>query len=300
MFPPIFPGTDSAIEIAQFIGAEASSGVAGGFVPYTIPLNANLLYILAIGPGGGGARPNIGAAVAGGGGGGGGAISTAIYPAKLLPRTLFVKAGIGGTGAIANNTAGVAGVISCVSIFNGTTSPYFVIAANGGSAGAAAGGAGNGGIATSMSNAILASCGVFISRPGQSGAAGAAGAGGAITMLGTSIIGGGAGGAGSSGGAGGVITADGLIFRDNIAGGTTGGAGNAGAGKPGFLFNFPLICIGGSGGGGTTGGAGISGGKGGDGGGYGSGGAGGGNAGVGGTSGNGGNGAPGYCLIIAT
>src|ERR1700722_9431235 len=82
----------------------------------TIPRNASWVYLLAIGGGAGGAGGQSSATgVVGGGGGGGasGAISSLIVPAALIPKTLYLSAGIGGA-SVAAATAGNNGLTSII------------------------------------------------------------------------------------------------------------------------------------------------------------------------------------------
>jgi hypothetical protein len=104
----IFPGP---------IGSQAdqAAGLYQDYAPiaWQVPTTASMIHILGVGGGGGGgAGGNTSAAAtsSGGGGGGGGAVSSAIYPTRFLPSTLYIFAGRGGTGSSNGASDPVAGV----------------------------------------------------------------------------------------------------------------------------------------------------------------------------------------------
>ena len=77
---------------------------------YSVPEGAVALQIIATGGGGGGGNGFSAAAAAargGGGGGGAGAVVRLFVPTVLLPRTLYVYAGVGGS-ALAGGASGIA------------------------------------------------------------------------------------------------------------------------------------------------------------------------------------------------
>jgi hypothetical protein len=285
---------------------------------WTKPSNINFVYMYVIGAGGAGGGGRTGGNNSGGGGGGGASssITVALYPAFLLPDTLYISVGIGSNGAAAG-TGAASGVLSYVSI-RSSTSPIFIVAQSGD---AAAGGGGGGtnsvsgsgvggtaGTRWTYTNYPLANMGMITSVNGQGG-----GAGGANTPTdGTSItpslpVTGGAGGggvsiSGANTRAGGDIIGSG--FLPSILGGNADGSTAALiGGKSGFnginpttesYLNLPMVYTGGSGGGskGVSAAVGGIGGRGS----YGSGGGGGG-ASYASTGGSGGRGGDGLVLI---
>ena len=301
-----------------------SSG-STGWQSWSKPKNISFVQILCIGGGGGGggARGNTNNAAGGGGGGGSAAFSNGLFPASLLPDTLYVLVGRGGVGGNggglnSNGSAGGLGGLSYVSLIPSTsnTSVLMVNGASGAGAGGGStssiGGTGglNGGLWTytsSVANSfVFPQLGQITPTLGVTGVAGASATatpGGSITI--SSTLTGGAGGAGNSAAGntanGGAITGVGII--PTIVGGTADSAtvinGNIGLGlnlpTDGSNSPLPLFFTGGSGGG-SGGISGIAGGNGGDGA-YGCGGGGGGGA-YNNSGGNGGRGGDG--LIIFT
>ena len=288
------------------------------------PRGAKFIQIFCLGggaSGGSGYRGTAGSTRAGAGGGGSGGIARALYPAFLLPDTLYVQVGVG--GASAQQIAGVgitgnAGGISYVSI-SPTSSALSVIAQS--STAAALGGAS---IASSTTNAGGAAATIWTGGAGASSPFTAMGlitssvgvAGGISTnantgvivnvqALGTNIVTGGGGGGGNnqitvgsySATSGASIISASLILLNNVPGGLTGsliGAGNPGSNGYGSLS--PFCGVGGSGGSGQASGS-FSAGNGGNGW-YGCGGGGGGAATITtGTGGSGGKGGDGLVII---
>ena len=285
---------------------------------WTKPSNITMVYMYVIGAGGAGGGGRTGGNNSGGGGGGGGssAISVALYPAFLLPDTLYISVGIGSNGAAAGGGA-ASGVLSYVSAQPSTTAIYIYAqsgnaAAGGGgggtNSGSGSGASGTAGTVWTFTNYPLTALGMVTSIAGQSGGAG----GTNVPSDGTSItptlpITGGAGGggvsiSGANTRAGGDITGSG--FLPSILGGNADGATVALiGGKSGFMgikpttesyLNLPMLYTGGSGGG-SKGVTAAVGGRGGDGS-YGSGGGGGG-ASYASTGGSGGRGGDGLVLI---
>ena len=70
---------------------------------WTKPSNINFVYMYVIGAGGAGGGGRTGGNNSGGGGGGGASssITVALYPAFLLPDTLYINVGVGSAGASA-------------------------------------------------------------------------------------------------------------------------------------------------------------------------------------------------------
>jgi hypothetical protein len=277
------------------------------------PSNIKFIYFYVIGSGGAGGGGRTGNINTGGGGGGGASssISVGLFPAFLLPDTLYIQVGLGLNGAIANQGAS-SGQLSYVSVAPNTTAINIVMQSGNVSAGGGGGGtsslAGVGGTAGTIwtyANFPLAEMGMVTSVGGQNGASGGTtvSVGGSVTP--TLPISGGAGGGGESSSvqsfAGGNIIGSG--FLPTISGGTNNVNTSLVNGNDGFIsivpttesfLDLPLLFTGGSGGGAchTTG---FTGGFGGDGS-YGSGGGGGG-ASYNGTGGSGGRGGDGLILI---
>jgi hypothetical protein len=265
------------------------------------PRGCKFIWMMCIGGGAGGGGGPIGDIGAGAGGSGG--VVRALFPANVLPDTLYVQTGLGGGGGAGGDvntwTSGGSGGKSFISVAPTSAVSTNIVCTSGGATSAAsnndnAGGAGES-IAT-VSQAPILNLGNFLAIAGQAGAPAAT----SITPLGTTITCGGAGGgygAFVTPGAGGNISPVnlGISSTPTISGGpATGGV----AGESGIANWKPLYFLGGAGGGGGI----VSGGKGGNGA-YGSGGGGGGgsasvaNGGIiGGAGGKGGDG----LVIIAT
>ena len=90
------------------------------------PKNAQMVYVLCIGSGAGGAGGLNGTPQ----GGGSGAITTLLIAATLLPPTLYCLVGLGGAGGISNG-AGGNGAISYVSSIAGNTAASALVLASG-------------------------------------------------------------------------------------------------------------------------------------------------------------------------
>ena len=286
---------------------------------WTKPSTINFVYMYVIGSGatGGGGRTGGNNQGGGGGGGGSSSITTALYPASLIPDTLYVNVGVGVAGPGAG-TGGNSGALSYVSIQPSTLLIYVLaqsgnVAASGGfggtNTGSGSGAGGTAGTAWTYTNSPLASMGMITSIGGQSGSAGGTNTPSAGVNLVPSLpVTGGSGGGGVSiSGAnvfgGGDITGSG--FLPTIPGGTANGTTtDIRGGKSGFMgikpttesyLNLPMLYTGGSGGGAqgsTTIAVGGNGGPGS----YGSGGGGGG-ASYGSTGGSGGRGGDGLVII---
>ena len=296
-----------------------SSG-STGWSTWSKPKNISFVNILCIGSGGGGGggRGNGLNSAGGGGGGGSAGFSIGIFPATMLPDTLFVsvaKGGRGGDGggSNVNGQNGSSGELSYVSMIPSASTTSVLIQSGdvqagpgGGSTSSLAGTLGLAGtIWTYNTSYIFPQLGQITPHVGQAGVAGGTTGtiGNSITPIG--LVSGGAGGGGVSAGGttanGGAITGVGII--PTVVGGTADSAtvirGNIGLGlnlvTDSYSSPLPTFFTGGSGGasGGTSA---RAGGRGGDGA-YGSGGGGGGGAynNSGGTGGRGGDG-----LVIIT
>lgn len=236
------PGIDPA-NTQVFYGCPSTT-----WIPWNKPTGCSLIMMTVIGSGaGGGAGAN--ANTGGGGGGGSGAIVRGIFPAILLPNTIFLQPGQGGASA----TDGTKSFIS-INMTQTTPVPADLIlssgnaaAAKGGNGTAAAGAAGAGGTIMTAANAILSAWSVWTAIAGVAGIIGGANvAGGNIVALASiPLTGGAAGGGGTA--AGGNVTGAGLIPA--ISGGAGAAAGNATPGREGYFLPTPFLSTGGSGGG---------------------------------------------------
>ncbi len=267
----------------------------GGFgvlMPYTVPIGAVALLIIAIGgggAGGGGFTRVAGNAGGGGGGGGSGCMSRIFVPTEFLPDTLYVSPGQGGAPSAGN------GVASTVQLLGSSIQiPAQICHANGGVGGGNATGAAAGpaGAAGAISTAgPFSALGNYVSIGGSAGTIGGAPAGAIGTALGTSSstvpLTGGAGGAGCT-----TTNFNGGNINGNAFWPTLDGGGVGIEGAAGLESWMPLIFSGGAGGGSNNSGVGGRGGNGGR-------GCGGGGGGAGATGGAGGRGGDGLILITA-
>ena len=284
---------------------------SGSWETWNKPSGVKFVYFYVIGSGGAGGGGRTGVINTGGGGGGGGSssISVGVFPAFLIPDTLYIQVGAGQNGAVAN-TGASSGVLSYVSIQPNTTTLNILMQSGNVSAGGGGGGtsslsgaSGSLGTAWTFTNFPLAQCGIVSSINGQAG-----GTGGTTSSAGVSVtpilpITGGAGGGGESSSAssfvGGNIIGSGIF--PTISGGTNNSAtlSNGIAGYQATMpttesfLSQPLFFTGGSGGGASN--SVINGGTGGNGS-FGSGGGGGG-ASYSGTGGSGGRGGDGFIMI---
>jgi hypothetical protein len=256
---------------------------------WTRPRNCKFVWIMCIGGGSGG----FGGAGSGGAanslGGPGAAVTKALFPANVLPDTLYVQVGtgsIGGAGAITNinNLPSVPGR-SFISIVPSSTTTMNIVCTSGLANAASS----TPETAATVAAAGLLSLGTFTSTAGVAPVA----AGSSVTPLVSTITCPGANGspAGNAAGAGILSVNLGTFNTPLISGGASGLIGNNGA----WSWKPIVYGLGASGGGGVTSG---TAGNGGDANSYGCGGGGGGNSGAG-TGGNGGRGGDGL-VIIAT
>jgi hypothetical protein len=285
------------------------------------PRNAKFIQIFCLGAGGSGGsgqRGTNGSARAGGGGGGAGGVVRALYPAFLLPDTLYIQVGAGGAFVppTVPGVTGNSGGISYVSIAPTTTAINVLAQSSNAVAGGGAASissttnaGGNPASTWDRTSSPFTSLGVLNIAAGIVGGVSTNANTLAITniqALGTTIVTGGAGGgsnnsitAGSfSATAGGSILSASAILVNSVLGGLTGsliGAGNPGGHGYGSLS--PFCGTGGAGGSGQASGS-FTAGTGGNGW-YGCGGGGGG-AGVALTSTGGGGGKGGDGLVIIT
>jgi hypothetical protein len=254
-------------------------------------------FIIYICGGGGGGAYGFGSSSGnyrGGGGGGGGAnLLTLNSPSYLLPETLFINVGKGGTG-VSTGTFGGTGGITYLSYYPSTTTANTLAFANGGVGGGYTGNQPAGGVggALSMNQSIF-------SLGGNNGSAGTSAglvsptstnANGTDFSVTTSCIYGGTGGAGIN--ANNITCYGGNILASNIHPQLDGGEAGGGNGKSGYFIKKPFTALGGTGGGSSNTG------KGGDGGDGIMGSGGGGGAGGNSSNAKGGNGGNGFVIII--
>lgn len=251
------------------------------------PRNCKFIWMMCLGggsAGGGGGQPTGGIQA-----GATGAITRVLFPANVLPDTLFVQPGPGGSGGIPPAGAGGNGNRSFVSIAPSSATAMNVVCVSGTAAavGASSGVNGVGETAASTAVAGLLSLGNFTSIAGISSL-------GAVTVtpFGTSpLCAGGNGGTVNVSGGSGIASVDLGTFQTPAL---AGGAQNSGVEGANGIFSWkPFYSLGGAGGGSNNAGVGGKGGNGA----YGSGGGGGGGGSTaGGRGGNGGDG----LVIIAT
>ena len=299
-----------------------ASGGTTSWQTWQKPRNAKFIQIFCLGggaSGGSGYRGTAAVVRTGAGGGGSGGITRAIYPAFLLPDTLYIQVGLGGASVAGTTTTsgstGTAGGISYVSVAP-SSSAINVLAqsSNAGAGGGVAAGSnasnagGNPATTWDRTSSPFTSLGVLTIAAGVAGGASTNATTLAITniqALSTNIVTGGAGGGSTNNvtagsyfaTAGGSILSASVILTNNIPGGLTGsliGAGNPGDNGYGSLS--PFCGVGGSGGSGQASGS-FTAGNGGDGW-YGCGGGGGGTSvAATGTGGRGGKGGDGIVII---
>lgn len=224
----------------------------GGYVQsaWSKPSEARFVCITCIGPGGWGGAGSTGA---GGGGGGAGVTTSVIYPAVVLPQTIYLFAGNALPGEVFGGGQGISAYSSFVSIIAdpdvAVASDYLCYADGGnegGSAsGATAGTAGTSIAANSLTNAPRMALGIWQSLLGPAGTAGATSAASAtaVTALASSILSGGTGGGYNGTFVAGNITGSGIVPTLTAPTGTSGGAGTAG-----FWSWKPMCGTGGTGG----------------------------------------------------
>ena len=273
------------------------------------PVGCTFVYILACGGGGAGGKGAGGNATTSGGGGGSGLLQRAIFPAFILPDTLYFRIGNGGAPTTVSQTTGNSGTETVVSIAidSPAVASNILMRCQGGTGGggAATSTAGAGGATVTALNQSLSALG-FWQQSSRAGTAGGAtnSSGGNLTVQGGGLIVMGGTGGGNGTGSGGNITVI-TEFKTWVA--MSGGAfqtnGQSAIKNTSMLFNAlttnqPIVFQGGTGGGGTNvvptpsgaGGAGS----------WGCGGGGGGNSRIAsGVAGNGGAGGDGFAIVIA-
>ena len=271
------PGLDLQSFVA--INSAVSGTGSGGqqWQTWRKPRGCKFVYMIGVGGGAsGGTGTNTANTSGGGGGGGSGAQASVMIPAFMVPDVLYIQCGQGGRqpATIVTATAGVAGIITYISIepftTNPTTNDLFLIA-SGGSGGSpastTAGGAGSGGgTAPTIATMPLAGRGFYSLFAGQNGGAGGngtagtAGTGVTVPVTGLMVTGGGGGGGKILGtfGAGSVITSP----TGGVSTGSSDffpltaatpaaatGATPAGIGRDGMIIRNMMMNLGGGGGG---------------------------------------------------
>lgn len=240
------------------------------------PPTAKLIEIFCLGGGGGGGAGGdaggAGSNSAGGAGGAGAGYVKAIFPAYLLPDTLYIRAGTGGRGGI--TTSGQPGQVSFVSIGpTGSTALYYPIlvassltVAGGGGGTSTGNNAPNAAAvasgATTTAVAPFLSTAIFTATAGVAGALqNTTGVGVSQTALATSLVTAGANG-GSYGlpGTGGSILSASILLTQTVPGTPpTPNSGSALQAPPGYGLLYPFCGTGGAGGGcGSANGGGVS------------------------------------------
>ena len=242
------------------------------------PRNCKFIWIMCIGGATGGYGGTSSAGFNGGSGGGAGAVTRALFPANVLPDTLYVQPGVGGTGGapdglptngtrsfVVINPSGSSPAVMNIVCTSGTAAPSFT----------------TGETVAAVAAAGLLSLGNFTSTAGPN-------AGGNASPLSTIITCQGCLGGGSSAGTENGSSVLATSLSPLISGGTTASP-NAANG----IWNWkPMFGLGGAGGAGSV--SGVVGGNGGNGA-YGCGGGGGGSSSAGG--GRGGRGGDGLVII---
>lgn len=242
-------------------------------VPFIKPPGIKFVHILAVGGGGGGgagASWITGITRNGGGGGGGGSVTVGLFPANLLPDTLYVDVGSGGNGSVGGTTAspgnggnGSAGQDSTIYLVNQpniSASGSILLTAFGGDGGtggsiSAVGSGGNSLPGPTLTDMPMACLGTFTSTPSTTGGSAAAGTGNASEPFDYSFVSGGGGGGrisssngSASGGDSGLINNGNEINIPVISGGSSTNNGQNGI----MLFKPYFVSLGGGGGGSGT------------------------------------------------
>jgi hypothetical protein len=148
------------------------------------PQGASFVWFTLIGAGGGGGGSD--GASGTGGGGGSGAVTNCMVPAFLIPDSLQIKVGKGGSGGVISGD-GSGGAPANISYRANSTTGFTLLNANGG-AGGLANGNGSGAGGTADSSNYFSCMGFFQSIAGQAGVTS-----GTISPSSTTFLGGGAG-----------------------------------------------------------------------------------------------------------
>lgn len=232
------------------------------WMPWTKPVGKTMAFMIAIGAGAGGGGGRVNAPQFQAGGGGSGAITCLEIPLFLLPNTIYIQIGVGGTGANPGSLggAGGAGALTYISTQPSNAAANLILIS--GAAAATGGGAPVAGTASTIAtatSAILMNLGVWTSIAGQNGTDGSGT--GPVQALGSLIV---------SGGAGSGEPVTGASFIPSLSAGGTGltlmgsstGLQACGGGGCNGVVTGAKGGMGSGGGGGTTA---LAGGRGGDG-----------------------------------
>ena len=189
-------------DLSKYINVFYNKGTNNSWQTWTKPRNISFVDILAIGAGGGGGagyQSNGGAG--GASGGGSGSITKGFFPANLLPDTLYIQVGQGGTGGIIRSGNGTVGTETSIIVdtpISALTTQHYLLLANGGSFGLAGTSAAavNGGVGGTVwtPSSIASSLGIIDAFAGVTGGPGSATSGVITNVFLTSIVSGGAGG----------------------------------------------------------------------------------------------------------
>jgi hypothetical protein len=190
------PGT-AGRNIQNQIFYPSSVATSVGWQTYSVPKSVTMLYIFLLAGGGGGGAGFAGGVSGGGGGGGSSGQTSVLIPAAMLPSTLYLSIGHGGS-------ATTAGIASRISVVPNATANHTLALANPGGGGSnstsgTGGGAGAAGTVATIATMPLAALGQYQLLAGQIGQiGGASGANGLpITLPVTGlVVTGGASGAG--------------------------------------------------------------------------------------------------------
>ena len=230
------------------------------------PRNAKMIQIFCLGGGAAGGTSFVAANSAGAGGGGSGGIVRGLIPAFLLPNTLYIQVGKGGSSPTGTNITGPEGLISNVSLQPSASDQFLICKSQSTSSGGGQPntGAGAGATISVVASAAFGNLGLFTAIAGVAGSGGVSvvpNPGLSQAALSTNLVTGGAGGGprnASAFGTGGTITQATAILTTPVSGGVTGGQN----GDNGYGTLQPFCGTGGAGGAGITSGLGGAGGDG--------------------------------------
>jgi hypothetical protein len=231
------PGQQDSVKIFYAAGTTA-------WQTWQKPRNCKFIWMMCIGGGNGGFGMTT-SAISAVQAGGSGAVTKALFPANVLPDTLFIQPGVGGTGGAGGGNNGGIGGRSYVSVAASSATAMNLVCLSGTAPGIFSDGEG---VAT-VALAGLLSLGNFQTIAGETSTVGTK------TPLITTITC--CGGSNIAGSAGNSILA--TTISPLISGGAIGG----GVGSDGIWSWKPMYGLGGAGGGGNSAGTGGRGGDGG-------------------------------------
>ena len=218
---------------------------ATAFQAWQKPIGVNFVHFFLLGGGGGGGNGVAGGAGTtrrGGGSGGSSSVTTALFPASVIPDTLYINVGLGGAGGGSVQN----GALSYVMFYPSTAFTEVNVflqsgnaAAGGGQTGSAGGAAGSAGTVWTAANCIFDKLGLITVFSGQIGVAGQPTVASANLFI-SGLTTAGAPGAGTDTSTalnGGSIIGGGEI--PNISGGTTTNVD----GSSGYMSTIPSVSI---------------------------------------------------------